>query len=206
MAAGGTGEAAGRAGLALVKLSLTRVRVPAELVAVRDTLKGLALRFEIASEEITRFAATVIEVHAAAMSVTPQTPQGDLRLFLAAESAREVLDAPRLAETIFRRISEQWPLSPYAPKAILAAQQLNPDWTDSARTLLDEQYSGSPYLATVRGYDSPEYRQLEDSLGAFAASLVVTRPGGARRQPVRTVRPERRPPPASGGSRGPEPQ
>jgi tetratricopeptide (TPR) repeat protein len=194
MAAGGTGEAAGRAGLALVKLNLTRVRDPAELVAVRDTLKGLALRFEIASEEITRFAATVIEVHAAAMSVTPQTPQGDLRLFLAAESAREVLDAPRLAETIFRRISEQWPLSPYAPKAILAAQQLNPDWADSARTLLDEQYSGSPYLATVRGYDSPEYRQLEDSLGAFAASLVVTRPGGARRQPVRTVRPERRPP------------
>lgn len=96
-------------------------------------------------------------------------------------------------------------MSPYAPKAILAAQQLNPAWADTARFLLEFQYFDSPYLATVRGDATPEYRQLEDSLGAFAATLVVRRAPPVRRPP-RPAAPQRRPEPVSGGSNVPEPQ
>jgi hypothetical protein len=89
---------------------------------------------------------------------------------------------------MFQRIAEEWPLSPYAPKAILAAQQLDPAWADSARVLLEERYLDSPYLAMVRGEEAPAYRELEDSLGAFAARLVPQQrraPPPGRRMPAR---------------------
>jgi tetratricopeptide (TPR) repeat protein len=202
----GTGDAAVQAGLALLKMRLAGLSDPRELPAVLDSLKKFGIKSESASEEIASLAANVSEVDTAANLVTPQTPQGDIRVFLAAEAAREILKAPRLAEKLFRRIPEQWPFSSYAPKAILAAQQLNPAWADSARALLDLQYYDSPYVATVQGEATPEYRQLEDSLGAFAATLAVNRPvPGARRRPT-PAQPGRRPEPVSGGSRVPEPQ
>jgi tetratricopeptide (TPR) repeat protein len=200
----GSGESAGRARLALLKLRLAGSRDARELRPVLDSLKKLAVRDEASSDEITELMASVAEVDTAAVVVTPETPQGDLRVFLAAELARETLDAPRLAEALFRRIPQQWPFSPYAPKAILAAQQLNPAWVDSARTLLDLQYYDSPYVATIQGEAVPEYRQLEDSLGAFAATLA-SRSAGLRRRSAPAPRP-RRPEPASGGSKVPEPQ
>jgi hypothetical protein len=169
------------------------------------TLKRLAGRYGIVSEEISRFGAAVTDVHTAATAVTPDTAQGDLRLFLAAEAARDSLAAPLLAEAIFRRIPEQWPLSPYAPKAILAAQQLNPAWADSARALLDEQYFASPYLAIIRGEATPEYRQLEDSLGVFATALALRRAPGLRRRPLPSDVRVRRPRPEAEGSRALEP-
>jgi tetratricopeptide (TPR) repeat protein len=206
--AGGTGESAGRASLALIKLRLAFLSDPGQLPSIADSLKKLAARFEATANEVDRFAASVSEVDAAARTVMPTTPQGDLRLFLAAESAREILKAPRLAESLFRRIPEQWPFSAYAPKAILAAQQLNPEWVDSARTILDQQYYDSPYVVAIQGEATPEYRQLEDSLGAFAASLAMsrTRSPGVRRKFVAPLPRGRRPQPAAGGSKVPEPQ
>jgi hypothetical protein len=207
MAAGGTGEYAGRAGLALIGLRLKHLSDPADLHLIVDSLKTLAGRFPGTADEIGRFAAGVADVDSAAREVSTETPQGDLRLFLAAESARETLKAPAIAEALFRRIQEQWPFSPYAPKAVLAAQQLNPGWADSARALLDLQYYDSPYVATVQGEATPEYRQLEDSLGRYAASLVASRSAGVRRKPGRPVLPPggRRPQPPPGGSKVPEP-
>jgi TolA-binding protein len=207
MAAGGTGEYAGRAGLALIGLRLKHLSDPADLHLIVDSLKTLAGRFPGTADEIARFAAGVADVDSAAREVSTETPQGDLRLFLAAESARETLKAPAIAEALFRRIQEQWPFSPYAPKAVLAAQQLNPGWADSARALLDLQYYDSPYVATVQGEATPEYRQLEDSLGRYAASLVASRSAGVRRKPGRPVLPPggRRPQPPPGGSKVPEP-
>ena len=204
---GGKGESAARAGLALIKLRLASLNDPADLPSIIDSLKQLALRFEVRADEVDRLAASVAEVDSAARTTTPMTPQGDLRLFLAAESAREILKAPRIAESLFRRIPEQWPFSAYDPKAILAAQQLNPQWVDSARTILDQQYYDSPYVVAIQGEATPEYRQLEDSLGAFAASLAVHRapPPGVRRKFVPPVQPGRRRP-AEGGSKVPEPQ
>lgn len=141
-------------------------------------------------------------------SVLPGTPQGDLRLFLAAELARDSLAAPRLAEAIFRRVLEEWPASPYAPKVIFAVQQLNSNWGDSARALLEERYLESPYLAMTRGDATTEYRQLEDSLGAFAASLATQPVPRVRRRPTLRedkIETRRRSQPAPGTSRVPEP-
>jgi hypothetical protein len=182
-----------------VKLDLQRVTTPDELHPIADTLKRLTARFQGMSEETAYLSATVDEVKGAATIVTPDSTRGDLRLFLAAEASRDELKAPRLAELLFRRIPEQWSMSPYAPKAILAAQQLNPAWADTARALLEQQYFDSPYLATVRGDATPEYRQLEDSLGAFAATLARRAPS-VRRTPRPAPAPGRRPEPVSGSN------
>jgi hypothetical protein len=171
---------------------------------VRDSLKKLAMRFNLLYQEMERMQATVALVLDAS-TMPPDSARSDLRLFLAAETARDALAAPRLAEALFRQIPEQWPFSPYAPKAILAAQSLNPAWLDSARTLLDERYWDSPYLATIRGEVTPEYLQLEDSLGAYAA-LLAQAAGPTRPKPPAVPLPRRQTQPAAGGSRVPEPQ
>jgi hypothetical protein len=133
----------------------------------------MAARYELVAAELSQLRTTAAGVVAASDSSLPGSPQGDLRLFLAAETARDSLLAPRLAEGIFLRILNEWPDSPYAPKAVLAAQQLNPAWADSARTLLEGRYIDSPYLAMIRGEEGSDYRQLEDSLGAFAAASLA---------------------------------
>jgi tetratricopeptide (TPR) repeat protein len=209
MTIGVTGEAAGRASVALVRQDLRRASEPQHLPPVMERLKGLAARYDLITEEVTRLGATIAGVHTAAVSTSWHTLQGDLRLFYAAEAARDSLEAPRLAEAIFRRIADEWPSSPYAPKAILAAQQLDPSWADSARALLEERYLDSPYLAMIRGDATLQYRLLEDSLAAFAASLAVRRPTGPRLKPgapdTDVDKPRRRPQPAPGATRLPEP-
>jgi tetratricopeptide (TPR) repeat protein len=186
IALGSTGEAAGRASLQLVQLDLSRASRPEDLPPAIEKLKHLSGRYQIVAPAMSQLAATAAGVLAAS-SLAPEALLGDLRLFLAAEAARDTLAAPRLANTIFRRIVDGWPSSPYAPKAILAAQQLDSTWTDSARVLLEERYPDSPYLALVRGESTPAFQQLEDSLGAFAAALSAP----ARRSP-----PARRAPPS----------
>ena len=202
-------NAAARANLELLQMDLGRVARPEDLAPVMAKLKGLSEHSEAVSDEISQLRTRVGEVQVAGSSVTPETVQGDLRLFLAAETARDSLLAPRLAETLFRRIPEQFPVSAYAPKAILAAQQLNSEWADSARALLEERYYDSPYLAMVRGDATPEYRELEDSLGVFAAQAISKPAAGARRAlkiPDNERERSTRPRPTPGGSRVPEPQ
>jgi hypothetical protein len=187
-------------------LHLTRVTQPSDLTPLLDSLKQLDARSGLATDEITRFASSVADVHTAAVSVRVDSVHGDLRLFLAAESARDVLGAHRLAEAMFRRIPVEWPESPYGPKAILAAQQLNPGWADSARALLDERYFDSPYVAAIWGEATPEYRQLEDSLGAFAAALALAKSTESRPASPAADRPGRRLQPTSGRSKVQEPK
>jgi tetratricopeptide (TPR) repeat protein len=204
---GGTTAPAGQASLALVRLDLTRADGPEDLDPIGATLKSVGSRFTAVSGEVTQLGAAIGEVHTAADSVTAETPQGDLRLFMAAESARDSLRAPRLAQFLWRRVVDTWPASPYAPKAILAAQQLDPTWADSARALLEERYLDSPYLAMIRGDVDPAYRQLEDSLGAYAASLSAARAGGVGRPAARDsgyVGPRSRRQPTAGGARVPD--
>jgi tetratricopeptide (TPR) repeat protein len=167
---GGPGEAAGRASLQLVRLDLREVSHPQGLSPLIRSLRSSAERHEIVSAELTQLSNTAGGILTATASVTPGSPQGDLRLFLAAEAARDSLQAPRLAEGLFQRILREWPESPYAPKAALAAQQVNPEWADSARALLEARYFESPYLTMIRGDEGSAYRQLEDSLGAFATA------------------------------------
>jgi hypothetical protein len=174
-----------------------------------DSLNAITLRFKL-SDQSTPLGPAIAAVHATTTAVTPPTPQGDLRLFFAGEVARDSLQAPRLAAGIFRRILDWWPSSPYAAKVVLATQQLDTAWADSARAILEARYPDSPYLALIRGESTPAYKQLEDSLGAFAASLAVRQTPGSvrRRQPAQDddLQPRRRPLPATGGTRVPEPQ
>jgi hypothetical protein len=161
------------------------------------------------AEEIGLLSARVDEVHRAGVSITPDSVQGDLQLFLAAESARDSLVAPFLAEAMFRRIPDGFPASPYAPKAILAVQHMNPAWVDSARALLEGRYNTSPYLAMVRGETTDEYRVLEDSLGAFAQAQLVRKSPTTRRRgdiPDNEREQVKRRPAPTGGTRVPEPQ
>ena len=58
-------------------------------------------------------------------STAPGEPRGDMRRFLAAEYARDTLDARPLAASIFESIPQGWPESPYAAKAWLAGRQLD---------------------------------------------------------------------------------
>jgi hypothetical protein len=147
-------------------------------------------------------------IDTAAKSFTWETPQGDLRLFLAAEAARDSLRAPDLAHGLFRRVLDDYPNSSYAAKVVLAIQQLDSTWVDSARALLEGRYLDSPYLAVIRGEATEEYRQLEDSLGAYAASLTVRAPANTRRRPIiqrDDADDPGRNPPAPGTPRLPEP-
>jgi hypothetical protein len=173
---------------------------------VLAALDSLTRRPGMGLDEVSQLSASLREVRLAGVAITPDTVQGDIRLFLAAESARDSLDAPLLAQMMFRRLPEVFPVSPYAPKAILAAQRLSSAWQDTARTLLQERYADSPYLAVVRGEVTDEYRRLEDSLAGFAAAQASHRPAGVRRRPAvpetEDHLPSKRPP----ASRVPEPQ
>jgi TolA-binding protein len=204
---GSSGDAPGRARIELLRLDLKRVSRPEDLPSIMDSLKFIAQQFKMVSDQASQLGSAIASVHTTTMAVTPPTPQGDLRLFLAAEAARDSLEAPHLAAGIFRRILDWWPTSPYAPKVVLATQQLDTAWVDSARVILESRYPDSPYMALIRGEPTPEYRQLEDSLGAFAASLAV-RPAPAtvrRRHPIRDDdRPGHRPLPGTGGTTVPE--
>jgi tetratricopeptide (TPR) repeat protein len=206
VAIGGPSDAAGRASMALVKMKLSRLSGPEQLPPVQEELKRLAVKYPLVAQELTGLGVTIGSVHQAASPTAPDSLHGDMRLFLAAEVSRDSLNAPLLAERLFRRIIEQWPTSSYAPKAVLAVQQLNPGWLDSAWVLLEERYYDSPYLALIRGEESPRYRELEDSLGAFAASLAGSTAGPTkRRTPRAPVGPGARRRPTPGGSRVPEP-
>jgi hypothetical protein len=189
-------EPGDRAALRLIRLDLTRVRDSPQLTPVAAALQQMAGRDGAVAGEASQLRLAVQRVQGAADSISPAVAQGDLRLFLTAELARDSLAAPALAAALFRRIAEGWPDSPYAPKALLAGQQLDPLWGDSARSVLVERYGASPYLAFLRGEAAEGYRQLEDSLRAFALAHGATpappraRPGINRpNQPILRPRP-----------------
>lgn len=172
------GDAMTRARLRLARRELQRAEAPAALTALGERMADLAGADSPTAQEARLLQQTILGVKAAADSSGPDRPEGDLRLFLAAETARDTLLAPRLATSLFRQLVETWPDSPYAPKAVLAGRVLDPDWGEAVRPLLDERYAGSPYLAFVRGEDPGGYRELEDSLRTYTA-----RSAAAARQP-----------------------
>jgi hypothetical protein len=126
-------------------------------------------------------------------SVPAGAPRGDLRLFLAGELARDSLGSPGLAASLFRRLTDDWPDSPFVPKALLALIPLEPKAADSLRSLLVDRFAGSPYLAMIEHGESPAYRELEDSLRLFALSLG--RDGRRQVQPGQPNRPVPQTPP-----------
>jgi hypothetical protein len=113
---------------------------------------------------------TARQVVVMADSVAPGSPNGDLRLFLAGELARDSLGARPFAASQFRRVITEWPESPFAPKAMLALIDLADADADSLRQAVVDRYRESPYVAMAQGSDAPAYQVLEDSLRRFVAS------------------------------------
>lgn len=98
--------------------------------------------------------------------------------FRGAELARDSLDAPLLAGALFLRFAARHPGSLFAPKALIAAAQLERDRLDSVRTALSERYPESPYTLAFHGEASPAFRAVEDSL-AIAFGVYRHVPGAA---------------------------
>ena len=170
-AAGGDEGAAATARMELLRARLAKVPDLPSLDSITGALDREA-KGPLAADAAALH--RVLDRVRAADSITAATPQGDLRLFLVAEAARDSLGSPPLAASLFRRVANDWPGSPYAPKALLAAEVLVPA-TPDLLALLDARYPGSPYVARLRGEDAPELRALEDSLGAFAIAAAAAR-------------------------------
>lgn len=188
MAPGGAVDARGR--LLLLRLRMTRTTTPDSLAALRLDLEDLLQRGGPTGITLSRFDRGVVFVLEIVDSVGRGASAPDLRLFLAAETARDSLEMTRLAAVLFRRVVEEHPGSPYAAKALLALGMLESATGDSTQALLRERYFDNPYVLAARGLDTPAFVALEDSLLGFANAL--------RR--ARTTTPARPPtPPASGG-------
>jgi hypothetical protein len=168
-----------RARLALIRQRISRAPSAAELRPLTAELDARLAARTTAAAEARMVRDMVSRVLTAVDSASTGAAQADLHLFLAAESARDSLAAPGLAVSLFRTIIERFPESPYAPKAILAGQLLDPVWGESVFPLLQERYALSPYVALVRGEEPYGYRELEDSLQTFARGLDAAsgRPG-----------------------------
>lgn len=107
------------------------------------------------------------------LAAVSQEDSSAVTAFRAAEIARDSLDAPALAATLFLRFAARSPGSLFAPKALIAAGQLQPERLDSVKALLASRYPDSPYTLVLSGVASPAYEALEDSL---AVTLGVARP------------------------------
>jgi tetratricopeptide (TPR) repeat protein len=186
--AGPTGE---RAQLLLTRLRLSRATSVADLAPIAKELDARVQRRGAMAAEAAPIRELVARVMRASDSASAGAAQSDLRLFLAAETARDSLAAPALAASLFRTIVESTPESPYAPKAILAGKALDPVWGASALPLLEQRYANSPYVAFLQGVEPYGYRELEDSLLSFALGVRPgatsgVRPPGAGPDSLRT--------------------
>lgn len=193
-AASGVGDqrtpSGSQARLMLARLALAQVGEVGQLEALQPMLVEFQELGGAGGFEAGRLLAAVERVRQTADSVGPDTPQGDLEWFLAAETARDLLQAPALASGLFLRLAQTWPSSPYAAKALLAVADLQPALAPALRQLLISGYGQSPYVAAISGTDDPSYRVLEDSLRSFTASRVGPRPDRTRPEQPDRPRPD----------------
>ncbi|MEO8029324.1 MAG: tetratricopeptide repeat protein [Gemmatimonadota bacterium] len=153
--------------LSVVKAQLAQVGTLSELLPLVDRLEDLGERGGASAPLAIRTAKSARVILAAADSTQRDAPQYDLRLFLAAELARDSLGANQLASGLLHQLVTSSPDSPYAPKAALALQLVSPTPDDSLRDGVLARHPGSPYLLAIKGADAPGYLELEDSLRNF---------------------------------------
>jgi len=176
-------DAGDAARLELTRLHLRQAASPAELRAFADTFADIASAGRASQSVAERLAQLAGAVARVADSVPAGEPQGDLRLFLAAEVTRDSLGANAAALWMFRRVVDDWPDGSYAAKALLAGRRLDPAWAEATDSLLAGRYADSPYVVAARGGDRAAMGQLEDSLAAFERAVLGQKAPQAR--PVR---------------------
>jgi hypothetical protein len=182
-------EAGQQARLATLDIRLEHTTDSAGVHTLLRDYGSLGLVGGAVGGDAQRRAMTLFGVAGVLDSVHAGTAEGDMQLFIAAEAARDTLGAARLAEVAFRRILEEFPGSPYAPKALLALTALGGVRADSAAGALRTAWPSSPYLALLEGAPAPEYAQLEDSLRRFSVRFrAEVRRANAGRTPGREVR------------------
>jgi len=152
-----------------------------ELAVEQGPLEDLASGTGIIAPEAVLFSGRLRRVVLVADSVAPGEEEGDMRLFLGGELARDSLEAMPFARQQFRRVLAEWPESPFGPKALLALIAIDSVEADSLRMVMRERFAGSPYLAVLEGNADPEYAQLEDSLRRFSLGLRPGIPSRLRR-------------------------
>lgn len=123
-----------------------------------------------------------------------EDPTGGAR-FLAAEVARDSLQAPRVALAMLQQLVRDLPASPVAPQAWHAASLLLPDSSDAWRRRILDGYPLSSVAAQLRGEDPadrPDYLttpqllrfQWLESARQWSDSVRKLRQGAAARAPV----------------------
>jgi hypothetical protein len=150
---------------------LARSRSTVELADIESDLSTMAETPGPHAPAALLLEGVVRRTRLAADSALPGTDRGDLRLFVAGELARDSLAAPLLSAALFARLAEEWPDSPFTPKALLNVLLLAPDRGDSVRAVLTGRYGASPYVAVLQEGPSEEFTALEDSLRRFAATF-----------------------------------
>jgi tetratricopeptide (TPR) repeat protein len=164
--------------LAFGEIALMRVRSRLREETDVDRLREQAVVLADYSEGSGALGATMLRLAGAieksaglADSVHPGQPLGDMRLFLAAEMARDSAELTAFAEHLFARIPDEWPDSPYGAKAVMALIGLAPEAGDSLTQILSDRFAASPYVAVAGGGDGGEILALEDSLRRFGIAL-----------------------------------
>jgi hypothetical protein len=181
---------AGVARVRALRVAVAQVRSPDGLDSVSTRLAVLARSIDGAPLGEARDLARRID----------DTRRGDTAEaadFRAAELARDSLEAPALAAALFRRFAARHPASLFAPKALIAAAQLQPETVDSVDAVLRSRYAASPYALAFHGAPSPAFQASEDSL---AVALGVARSG----VPAAGAPSESHVAPPRTGPRGPE--
>jgi len=121
--------------------------------------------------------------------VARESSPPELRLFLAAEMVRDGLRAPLYAAMLFLEIARDYPASPVAPKALLAAAQLDNARADSIVAALEQRYADSPYVIVARGGAVSAFPAVEDSLRALATPTIADPKRPATEAPRRVLEP-----------------
>lgn len=144
---------------------LARATSPADLRTRLDSLTGFVDEgiSRLRADQLKRSASALLDEEAATKA---GSDQGDLVLFVLAETARDSFAAPVLAGWLFGRVERDWPRSPYVAKSLLARLPLLPDSGDVLRARLAGLPPG-PYLSYLRGVPDAGFARLEDSLRVF---------------------------------------
>ncbi|UCF19732.1 MAG: hypothetical protein JSU87_17750 [Gemmatimonadota bacterium] len=167
-------QAAANAQLYALRLDLEEIGSVEEFRQLAEELKRLAARpTGQRSIEVRRLSETFARMEY-------WLDVGRLGYLIAAERARDLLAARRLAQHLFLLYAEREPESAWAPKAILAALDLGeldsrpglpdaapPPDADELRRRLREEYSDSPYVRAVLGETSTgplTFEELETGL------------------------------------------
>lgn len=138
-----------------------------------STVTPLLEEFRAASQQGGRplqISARYVTVLTRAAAVLDAPDPDPLAIFVTAEQVRDSLGAVPLAAELFYGIAREYPESVLAPKALLAAAQLEPARADSLLRVLRTRYAESVYTRALDGEAGARYEAVEDSLRAAYAA------------------------------------